>query len=161
MEREEKEQKELDSLRRSVIGLIESGQLGRAMNRVTSHGLGDISDPEIRTQLTEKFPPRSRQLPLSVPKTKPIDSFRNIRDNFLTLDPGTAPGAGGLRNEYLYALGERMEDEEIKMMEELGLEYLAETYRVGSIKSGSLCRQLLHTRIRIKKQSGHLDLGTH
>ena len=72
------------------------------MNRVTSHGLGDISDPEIRRQLSEKFPPRSHQLPASVPKVKPIDSFRNIRDNFLSLDPGTAPGAGGLRNEYLY-----------------------------------------------------------
>ena len=125
MEMEEKEQKELDRLRRSVIGLIEAGQLGKAMNRVTSHGLGDISDPNIRTQLTEKFPPRHHQLPPSVPKVRPIDSFRDIRDSFMSLDPGTAPGAGGLRNEYLHALGERLEDEEIKMMEELGLEYLS------------------------------------
>ena len=30
-----------------------------------------------------------------------------------------------LRNEYLKALGERMEDREIALLEELGLEYLA------------------------------------
>jgi hypothetical protein len=46
-EREKKEQRELSRLRKEVIGLIETGQLGKAMGRVTSFGLGDVSDPLI------------------------------------------------------------------------------------------------------------------
>ena len=78
-EREKKEQRELAKQRRDVMGLIEAGQLGRAMGRTTSHGLGDISDPDIRQHLTDKFPPRSQPLPPSALKTKPIDSFKNLR----------------------------------------------------------------------------------
>ena len=117
------EQRDLARQRKMVLGLIEQGQLGRAMGRVTSHGLGDISNNTIKEQLTQKFPPRWRPLPASVSKVNPVDSFRSLRDSFLSLDPGTAPGSGGLRNEYLFALGERMEDEEIKMFEEFGLAY--------------------------------------
>ena len=121
----ETEQKDLAKQRRIVLGLIESGQLGKAMGRVNSHGLGDINNPVIRDQLTEKFPPRQRPLPDSVPKIKPIDSFKDLRTSLLSLNPGTAPGSGGLRNEYLTALGERMEDRELQLLEDLGLAYSA------------------------------------
>ena len=103
-----------------VLGLIESGQLGKAMGRVTSYGLGDTSDPIIRQQLRAKFPPRSHQLPDAVPLTRPIDNFRSLRERLLSLNHGTAPGSGGLRNEYLTALGERMTDEEMRLLEEFG-----------------------------------------
>ena len=43
----------------------------------------------------------------------------------MSLNPGTAPGAGGLRNEYLIALGERMESAEIKLFEQFGSDYTA------------------------------------
>ena len=119
----EDEQRELGIQRKVVIGLIEAGQLGKAMNRVNSHGLGDPSDPIIKSQLTDKFPPRQRPLPEAVPKIKPIDNFRCLRTSLLSLSPGTSPGSGGLRNEYLTALGERMEDGEIKLLEDMGLAY--------------------------------------
>ena len=119
------EQREVARTRRTVLGLIESGQLGRAMNRVTSHGLGDLNKPEVKNQLIKKFPPRTRPLPSSVAKIKPIDSFKDLRGSLLSLDPGTAPGAGGLRNEYLTALGERMEDEDMNQFEQFGLTYTA------------------------------------
>ena len=122
-EREAREQRETNRLRREVVSLIESGHLGKAMGRVTSFGLGDTADPSVRQQLETKFPHRSRPLPPSVKKTKPIEKFRSLRDSFLALDPGIAPGSGGLRNEYLVALGERMTDEEILLMEEFGLAY--------------------------------------
>ena len=73
------EQKEIAKQRRTVISLIEAGQLGKAMGRVTSFGLGDIRDQAVKNQLAEKFPARQRPLPDSVPKLKPIDSFRNLR----------------------------------------------------------------------------------
>ena len=59
------------------------------------------------------------------PKIKPIDSFKDLRTSLLSLNPGTAPGSGGLRNEYLTALGERMEDRELQLLENLGLAYSA------------------------------------
>lgn len=90
---------------------------------MTSYGLGNTDDPSVRHQLKVKFPARSRPLPHSVPKHKPIDAFKNLRDSLLSLNSGTAPGSRGLRNEFLYALGERMTDEEIKLLEELGLAY--------------------------------------
>ena len=122
---EEYEQKELAKQRRSVVGLIEAGQLGKAMGRVTSFGLGDLRKQEVKDQLMEKFPPRQRTLPDTVAKIRPIDSFRNLRGSLLALNPGTAAGAGGIRNEYLIALGERMEDHEMKLFEEFGLAYSA------------------------------------
>ena len=76
---DEFEQKELAKQRRIVIGLIEAGQLGKAMGRVTSFGLGDIRDQAVKDQLTQKFPPRQRPLPETVSIIKPIDSFRNLR----------------------------------------------------------------------------------
>ena len=124
-DQEVKEAKELARQRKIVLSLIESGQLGKAMGRVNSNGLGDIKDPATKAQLTEKFPARKRPLPNSVQKIKPIDSFKDIKRSLLSLNPGTAPGAGGLRNEYLIALGERMEDSELKLLEDLGLAYSA------------------------------------
>ena len=67
---EKKEKRELVRLRREVVGLIEAGQLGKAMGRVTSYGLGNTDDPSVRHQLKVKFPARSRPLPHSVPKHK-------------------------------------------------------------------------------------------
>ena len=122
---EEYEQKELAKQRRVVIGLIEAGQLGKAMGRVTSFGLGDIREQAVKDQLAEKFPPRQRPLPETVSNIKPIDSFKNLRSSLLSLNPGTAAGSGGLRNEYLVAMGERMEDQEINLLEEFDLAYSA------------------------------------
>ena len=119
----ESEQRELSKQRRAVLSLIESGQLGKAMGRVTSFGLGDISDQALKDQLSEKFPPRQRPVQETVPNIKPIDSFKNMRRSLLSLNPGTAAGSGGLKNEYLIALGERMEESEIKLLEEFGLAY--------------------------------------
>ena len=106
IEDSEADQKEMSRQRKLVIGLIEAGQLGKAMSRVNSHGLGNIRDPTIKAQLTEKFPPRQRILPKSVTRIRPIDSFRDLRTALLSLSSGTSPGSGGLRNEYLTALGE-------------------------------------------------------
>ena len=70
---EDHEQKEIAKQRRTVISLIEAGQLGKAMGRVTSFGLGDIRDQTVKNQLVEKFPPRQRPLPDTVSNLKPID----------------------------------------------------------------------------------------
>ena len=116
-------EKSLTSQRKKVIALIQAGLLSKAMNRVTSHGLGNLSDPSTILQLSKKFPQRSRPLPEAVSIVKPIDGFKGLRETLLSLNSGTAPGAGGLRHEFLHALGERMEDEEIKLLEDFGMLY--------------------------------------
>ena len=93
-------------------------------------------DPKIRARLSEKFKPRQRCLPKYVPKVRPIDGFRHLRTALLSLSPGTAPGSGGLRNEFLTALGERMEDEELRLLKDLGLAYSA----AGFMLSGTSCK---------------------
>ena len=101
------------------------GKVGKAMRRVTSHGLADPQDPSVVRQLREKFPSRQQELPASVPKVAPIESFRGLRETLLALEPGTSPGSGGMRPEYLVALGERMEDEEVEVLERFGMAYVS------------------------------------
>ena len=80
-------------------------------------------DPSVIEQLRRKFPDKKRELPNTVPKHKPIDSFVDLRANLLLLPLSVGPGSGALRNEYLVALGERMSNEEIKLLEKFGLAY--------------------------------------
>ena len=48
-----------------------------------------------------------------------------MRGSLLALNPGTAAGAGGIKNEYLIALGEKMKEHELKLFEEFALAYSA------------------------------------
>ena len=97
------------------------------MQRVTSHGLADIEDPDVLAQLKEKFPARQDVLPASVPLHTPIDSFAGLRESLLSQDAnrGSSPGSGGMRPEYLVALGERLDEREMENLEEFGLKYVA------------------------------------
>ena len=119
------EEESIETKRREVQGLIQAGQVGRAMNRVTSHGLASADDPEVKRQLKSKFPDRQDILPASVPLVRPIDSFQDLRECLLTLETkrGTSPGSGGMRPEYLVALGERMEARELEDLEAFCLAY--------------------------------------
>ena len=112
-------------LRREVVSLIEAGQVSRAMQRINSHGLADISKPSVLTQLQEKFPARRDVLPSSVPNLSPIDSFVGLRESLLAMDAnrGSSPGSGGMRPEYMAALGDRLEDTEMECLEDFGLKY--------------------------------------
>ena len=71
---------DLDKKRRDVLGLISSGQISRAMQRVTSHGLASLENPAIRRQIESKYPARGRPLPERVPKHSPIEHLRGLRD---------------------------------------------------------------------------------
>ena len=60
-----------------------------------------------------------------MPKVAPLESFRGLRETLLALEPGTSPGSGGMRPEFLVALGERMEDEEVEVLERFGMAYVS------------------------------------
>ena len=80
-----------------VRKLLYAGQVRRSMQRGTSHGLADSHSPQVLQQMQVKFPARNDPLPATVPKLAPIDSFSQLRETLLSLEPGTSPGSGGCR----------------------------------------------------------------
>ena len=110
--------------RREVVGLITAGQISKAMTRVTSHGLASMEDAAVLAQVAAKYPERGRPVPPRVPKGQPVEHLRGLRDSLKALQPGSAPGCGGMRPEYLRVLGDEMEEEDMMLLEEFGMSYL-------------------------------------
>ena len=118
------EEDETERVRREAVKLISKGQISKAVSRLNSHGVADISDPIIMQQLREKYPDRVRDLPGRVEKGYCVDGFKGLREDLLGLEKGVAPGTGGLRNEYLNVLGERMTNVQMNLLEGFGLRYV-------------------------------------
>ena len=123
--REETEEEVEARTSTEVRKLLYAGQVRRSMRRGTSHGLADSHSPQVLQQMQVKFPARNDPLPATVPKLAPIDSFSQLRETLLSLEPGTSPGSGGCRPEYLVALGEKLEDREVELLEAFALAYTA------------------------------------
>ena len=64
-------------------------------------------------------------MPHSVEKVAPIDSFQGLKESLLSLEAGTSPGSGGMRPEYLVVLGERLDQQSMDRLEQLGPAYTA------------------------------------
>ena len=90
---------EQEKLRRTVLSLISDGQLSRAVNRVTSHGVATARDPAVQDQLQAKYPPRSRPLSDSVSVGQAVENLRSLRETLTKLQRGVSPGCGGCRPE--------------------------------------------------------------
>ena len=88
---------EKEKLRRQVVSMITDGQIGRAMTRVTSHGVASAMDPVVQAQLAAKYPPRGHPLPESVVRGQAVDNLRNLRQSLCMLQRGVSPGSGGGR----------------------------------------------------------------
>ena len=53
-------------LRKTVLGLVSRGLVGRARRLATSYGLADMRDPVVEAAVLEKYPPRRHPMPESV-----------------------------------------------------------------------------------------------
>jgi hypothetical protein len=122
--RKENEEDKKARLSREVVGLINSGKISKALQRVTSCGVASAEDPAILAMLRSKYPPRGRPLPERVVRGQCIDNMAGLRDSLLQLEPGISPGTGGMKAEYLLVLARRMDDEEMDLLEEFGMKYL-------------------------------------
>ena len=60
----------------------------------------------------------------SVRKLDPIDQIENLQGTLLYLPGAVDPRSGGLQNEFLVALSERIGDDEMKWLERLGMAYI-------------------------------------
>lgn len=114
-----------EKLREQVLRLISVGQISRAANRLGSFGLGDLNDEVTRAALQSKFPPRSRPLPLSIPRGVCVEGLGNIlKDSMLQIVRGTASGPGGGRGEYLIFLAQQWNPEQFRRFENFSLKLM-------------------------------------
>ena len=90
---------------RQAVSLISKGFISKACNRMTSHGVACIDNPDTIAALKSKYPARGKELPQTVTKGQAVDSM-SLRDPFLALKAGVAPGTGQLRPEFLVSLAE-------------------------------------------------------
>ena len=108
------------------MSLISRGHLSKAVNRMTSFGVASMEDSSTLEALKSKYPPRSEQIQSHVVKGQAVETLQNLRDAFLELQSGVAPGTGQLKPEYLKCLGEVWEEgnPHWNMLEAFALRYV-------------------------------------
>eukprot|EP00873_Tetraselmis_striata_P014516 jgi/Tetstr1/434780/TSEL_023831.t1 len=90
----------------TVVALVEDGELSRAAGRLSSKGIGDLSDPAILAHLRDKHPSRSHPIP-DAAYDIPVDEAAltvDMRVPYQQLKQHVAAGPSGMRNEYLRCL---------------------------------------------------------
>eukprot|EP00873_Tetraselmis_striata_P018615 jgi/Tetstr1/438879/TSEL_027388.t1 len=90
----------------TVVALVEDGELSRAAGRLSSKGMGDLSDHAILAQLRDKHPSRSHPIP-NAAYDIPVDEAAlmvDMRVPYQQLKQHVAAGPSGMRNEYLRCL---------------------------------------------------------
>ena len=122
--REEKEEEKKVRLRMEVVGLINGGKISKALQRLTSCGVVSAEDPAFLAMLRSKYPARGKPLPERVVKGQCINNLAGLRDSLLQLEPGIAPGTGGMKAEYLSVLAQRMDDEGMELFDKFEMKYL-------------------------------------
>eukprot|EP00873_Tetraselmis_striata_P035542 jgi/Tetstr1/455806/TSEL_042598.t1 len=90
----------------TVVALVEDGELSRAAGRLSSKGMGDLSDHAILALLRDKHPSRSHPIP-DAAYDIPVDEAAlavDMRVPYQELKQHVAAGPSGMRNEYLRCL---------------------------------------------------------
>ena len=83
-----------------------------------------------------------------------MDKLDGLKEKLIALDPGVAPGFGGLRNEHLRCLAEVWEEDQIECLETFSLRYLNGDLKPwffkvwGSVSTFPLFRNLLRDALR-------------
>jgi len=94
------------------------------VDRINSHGVANLQDPDIKAQMTRKHPARFQPIQGAVKLGSPIDNLKGLREGLLSLKRGGSPGSGGLRVEYLTTLAELLDGDKMLLLESFGLRYL-------------------------------------
>ena len=83
----------------------------------------------VTNSLRAKFPEYLKSpLPNTATRGQLVDNLDGLRYSFLNLELGSAPGAGGMRPEYLITLGRDMRREDMEKLQEQGLNTLNGAY---------------------------------
>ena len=120
--REEKDR--IARLKREVVGLINKGKISKALQCVTSCGVASIDDPAVLAMLQSKYPARGRPLTYRVTRGQCVNNLAGLRESLLELEPGISPGTRGMKAEHLTVLAQRMEEQDMELLEKFGRKYL-------------------------------------
>jgi hypothetical protein len=123
-ERESGDEVQMEKDRKNALLLLSKAHISKAVRTINSHGIGNMSDPDILNQMKQKYPDRGRPLPDSVSRGQCVDNLRGLSDVLLGLQGGSSAGTGGLRPEYLTCLAEVWGEEQMDMLEQFGMRYL-------------------------------------
>ena len=123
---QESEEERREKCRREVMKQLGLGSISRAVDRITSHGVADMADPDVKRQMIAKHPARSKDMQTSVIKDSPVSNLRGLKQDLLNLKSrkGSSPGAGGCRPEFLVTLAETLQPDRMELLEEFGMYYL-------------------------------------
>ena len=81
-------------------------------------------DPRVKEQMANKYPPREIEVPLKVIKGQAVSNLRGLREGIKALRKRKSPGAGGLRPEFLHVVGQKLEADQMRLLEDWGLRFL-------------------------------------
>jgi hypothetical protein len=109
---------EEEKLKREVLWLIGTCEVGKAVSRMNSNGVASMSEPAVLHQMAAKYPAREQELPARVLKGEACSNLRGLREGLKALKRRRSPGSGGLRPEFLRVVGERMEAEHMSLLED-------------------------------------------
>ena len=71
-----------------VVALLAKGQIHRAVDRLNSFGVADLSDPAVMDQMVQKHLARWRELQDRVKLGSPVDNLKGLRESLLALKRG-------------------------------------------------------------------------
>ena len=111
---------------RQAVSLISKGFISKATNRLTSHGVAPPDDPRTIEALRAKYPERGKEIQENVTKGRAVESLGRLREAYLALPAGIAPGTGQMRPEFLKTIGEVWEEGSAAwdLLESFGLKYV-------------------------------------
>ena len=122
--RQQEKTEEAEKLKREVLRLISLSEVGKAVSLMNSHGVASMNDPEVVRQLEAKYPAREHELPAQVVKGEVVTNMRGLREGLKNLRKRRSPGAGGLRPEFLRVVGEKMEADHMRLLEDWSRRFL-------------------------------------
>ena len=87
-----------------AVRLCAKGLLSRAAQHLSSPGVGDSANPEVRAQMCRKCPKRAVNIPAEFLNLPGGDLKLDLTESMRQLKRMSGVGIGGLRNEYLRSL---------------------------------------------------------
>ena len=115
-------------LGQTVVGLVSKGLVSKAMGRLSSFGVADMSSDAVRAQVLAKHPAcKADFLERQVRPESPVQAFNAdaLREVLLGLRRHVAGGCGSLRNQALSVCGELWSEEEMASFCRFGEQYVS------------------------------------
>ena len=120
----QKKAEEEQHLKKEVLRLIGTCEVGKAVSRLNSYGVATMDNPDVCQQMADKYPARNQELPARVVKGEAVSNLRGLREGLKALKRRRSAGAGGLRPEFLRVVGEKMDGEHMRLLEDWGQRFL-------------------------------------